>query len=308
MRRRRSVQMMWFVAGLGVAAVPVASISSANDTPLDDPTTREIASSHYWRTEITPRQIIEALAKATATETPDYSGKNLSFLDLANIDFKGAKLAKADLFGADLTGTSLKGSDLSGVRLDRATVLKSDFSGANLEGASMMRPAVNVSLDRNSAEAPKFAGAKLRGIRMTAMMDGADFRGADLTDAKLGPHEPRADISSMPSSLMRGSDFSGATLLRADLMWAKLAFSRFVGADLREVNLVGADLSMTDLSGADLTGADLTDADFDGAKLSGVRGLDKARGLDRVKNLRLPSGEVAVAPGLPSPAAATATP
>lgn len=39
----------------------------------------------------------------------------------------------------------------------------------------MMRPAVNISLQNNRADTPKFAGANPRGIRITAMMDGADF-------------------------------------------------------------------------------------------------------------------------------------
>lgn len=235
--------------------------------------------------DFTARQLSEAFYKAAQGHTPDLSGKDLSFLDLSDMDFKGASLSHADLFGVDLSRSKLTGSNLSGVRLDRAVVLSTDFSGANLQGASIMRPAVNITLELNRAEAPKFAGANLRGIRMTAMMDGADFRGADLTDANLGPHEPRADLSSMPSSIMRGSDFSGAILERADLMWAKLSFSKFVGANLRNVNFVGADLSKADFSGADLTGANLMDADFDSAILLGVRGLDKAEGLSSIKNL-----------------------
>ena len=146
------------------------------------------------------------------------------------------------------------------------------------KGASLLRPSINVALDRNPRDAPKFADANLRGIRIAAMMDGADFRGADMTDAHLGPYDLRADMSSMPGSILRGSDFSGAILRRADLMWAKLRFSKFVGADLRDVNFVGADLSMCDFSGADLTGANLMDADLDGANLSGVRGFDSVNG------------------------------
>ncbi len=235
--------------------------------------------------DFTAKQLTEAFHKAGVDHVPDYSNSDLSFLDLSNIDFKGATLYRANMFGVDLTHSNLKGANLSGVMLDRAIVVQSDFSGANLSGASLMRPSINISLDRNRADAPKFAGANLRAIRLTAMMDGADFRGADLTDAKLGPHEPRADISSMPGSLMRGSDFSGAILRRVDLMWAKLAFSKFVGADLRDASLIGADLSRVDFSGADLTGADLTDADLDGAILAGVRGLDTVTGLATVKNL-----------------------
>ena len=235
--------------------------------------------------DFTAREVTEAFFKAKPGVPLDFSGRDLSFLDLANIDFKGASLANANLYGVDLTRSSLRGTNLAGVKLDRAVIIGADFSGANLEGASVMRPSVYTTLYANKDEAPKFAGANMRGLRMTAMMDGADFRGADLSAARLGPHEPRADISSMPASSLRGCDFSGANLKGADLMWAKLSFSRFVGADLRDVNFSGADLSKADLSGADLAGADLTGADVDGANLSGVKGWVQAKGLATVLNL-----------------------
>jgi uncharacterized protein YjbI with pentapeptide repeats len=235
--------------------------------------------------DLTARQVTEMFYKASAGAPVDLSGKDLSFLDLAGVDFKGAQLSGANLYGVDLTKANLKGSHLIGVRLDRAAIERADFSGANLERASMLRPSVNTQLGVNSANAPKFAGANLRHVRITAMMDGADFRGADLTGARMGPHEPRADISSMPSSWLRGCDFSGAKMAGADLMWAKLNFSRFVGADVRDVNFSGADLSMTDFSGADVAGANFAGADVDGAMFNGVRGWDEVKGLEAAVNV-----------------------
>lgn len=234
--------------------------------------------------DLSARQVTEMFYKARTGTPVDLSGKDLSFLDLAGVDFKGALLSGANLYGVDLKTANLKGSQLAGVRLDRAAIEGADFSGANLERASMLRPSVYTRLGINSGKAPKFAGANLRHIRLTAMMDGADFRGADLTGARMGPHEPRADISSMPSSWLRGCNFSGAKMTGADLMWAKLSFSRFVGADVREVNFSGADLSMTDFSGADVRGANFGGADLDGARFSGVRGWEEARGLDTAVN------------------------
>lgn len=235
--------------------------------------------------DLSARQVTEMFYKARTGTPVDLSGKDLSFLDLAGVDFKGALLSGANLYGVDLKTANLKGSQLAGVRLDRAAIEGTDFSGANLERASMLRPSVYTRLGINSAKAPKFAGANLRHIRLTAMMDGADFRGADLTGARMGPHEPRADISSMPSSWLRGCDFSGAKMIGADLMWAKLSFSRFVGADVREVNFSGADLSMTDFSGADVRGANFGGADLDGARFDGVRGWEEAKGIDAAVNV-----------------------
>lgn len=48
-----------------------------------------------------------------------------------------------------------------------------------------MRPSIYTTLEKNSGEAPKFAGANLRNVRLTAMMDGADLTGADLDGAVL---------------------------------------------------------------------------------------------------------------------------
>ncbi len=238
--------------------------------------------------DFTARQITELLFNAHSSDLPDLSGKDLSFLDLSDIRFKAARLAGTNLFGADLSRSDLSLSDLRGARLDRSVIVDANFSGADLEGASILRPAINISLEQNRSDAPKFPGANLRGARITAMMDGVDFRGADLSGANLGPHEARADLSSMPSSVLRGCDFSGALLVGTNLMWAKLRFSKFVGANLANTNLVGADLSMTDLSGANLSEADVTGADFDGAVLDGVRGLETAHGIGQALNLKNP--------------------
>ena len=215
----------------------------------------------------------------------DFSGRNLRDLDLSGLDFHAARLTGADLFGADLTSANLTGVDLSGGNLNRTTVIRTDFSGANLHNAMFMRPSVSTTLDYDVAEAPKFAGADMRNIRMTSKMVGADFRGANLTGALLGPHEPRADITNLPASILKSCDFSGATLTDVDLSRAVLTFSRFVGADLRRANLAMADLTKADLSGADLTGADLTDANLDEANLAGVNGFETVRGRDSIRNL-----------------------
>jgi uncharacterized protein YjbI with pentapeptide repeats len=234
---------------------------------------------------LSARDVTVAVVKAGAGHPIDFSGRNLRDLDLSGLDFHAARLAGSDLFGADLTSSNLTGVDLSNGNLNRTIVIRADFSGANLHNVTFMRPSVSTSLEYDVAEAPKFAGADMRNIRMTGKMVGADFRGANLTGARLGPHEPRADISSMPASILKSCDFSGALLTDVDLSRAILTFSRFVGADLRRVSFVAADLSMADLSGADLTGSDLTGANLDGANLAGVKGFETVRGRDTIKNL-----------------------
>jgi uncharacterized protein YjbI with pentapeptide repeats len=51
--------------------------------------------------DLTREQVRDALARATADQPADFSGKSLEKLDLAKLNFAGAKLAGANLFGAN---------------------------------------------------------------------------------------------------------------------------------------------------------------------------------------------------------------
>ncbi len=173
-------------------------------------------------------------------------------------------------------------------RLDRSVLIQADLSGADLTGATIFRPTIYTDLSSSLADAPRFAGANLTNIRVMANLSGADFRGANLTNADLRPLEMRpgqGTLSTLMRNVLRSCDFSGATLRDANLNRAVLTFSRFVGADLRGGHLSDTDLSKTDFAGADLTGADLTRADLYGANLAGIKGFDTVKGLDSVANL-----------------------
>jgi len=238
--------------------------------------------------DFTVRQITSALFKAKPGERLDYSHHILTYLDLAGLDFKGAKLAHSDLYGTDFTGANLKGSDLSHTRLNRSVLIRADLSGADLTGATIFRPTVYSDLSANLADAPRFAGANLTGIRVMANLSGADFRGANMTKADFSPLESRpgqGTITSLMKNVLKSCDFSGAELKGANFDRADLTFSRFVGADLKGANLAKTDLSKTDLTGADLTGADLTHANLYGAILTGAKGLDTVKGLATAINL-----------------------
>lgn len=237
--------------------------------------------------DITVREITTSLFKAKPGETLDYSNHDLTYLDLSGLNFKGAKLAKSNLYGVDFTGANLRGTDMTGTRLDRATLIRADFSGANLSGASILRPTIYTDLRENVADAPRFAGANLTGIRVMANMSGADFHGADLTDANFTPREVRAGqgtLSTLAKNLLKSCDFTKAIMRGADFEHAVMTFSRFAGADLRGANLGDTDLSRADFTGADLTDADLTGADLDGATLLGVKGLETVKGLATALN------------------------
>jgi uncharacterized protein YjbI with pentapeptide repeats len=149
----------------------------------------------------------------------------------------------------------------------------------------MQRPSAYSTLHFDLREAPRFKGSNLRGVRITARLDGADFSGADLSHANIAPYDVHGDITITPRNVLNSCNFSGARMTGAVLTWAQLRFSRFAGTDLRGVDFTHADLSGADLSGADVSGADFTNADLYGVQLAGVKGLETARGLELAINL-----------------------
>lgn len=278
-------------AAAGVVALAVLWLATAANAQARDAWIRAAIGPEGVALKLPPQEFNARDVTTTVTQARrsgqslDFSGRNLRHLDLAGLDFSGSAMAGADLFGADLTAANLSGADLTGGNLNRANLIRANLSGAILVNATLMRPDVSTVLDYAPAEMPKFKGADMRGIRMTTKLIGADFRGANLRDARLGPHEPRADLSSLPASVLKSCDFSGADMRNVDLSRAVLTFSRFVGADMAGIDLNLADLSRADLSGADLTGADLTNANLDEANMTGVKGFDTVRGRETIKNL-----------------------
>ena len=275
---RASVSRCLILAAALALSVGALSIGAIAADPEPGPQTRP---------DFSVRDITTALFKAKPGEPLDYSNHKLAYLDLTGLDFKGAKLAHSDFFGTDFTGANLRGTDLSHTRLDRSVLIRTDLSGANLSGATILRPTVYTDLGENLADAPRFAGANLAGIRVMAKMSGSDFHGADLTGANLSPLESRpgqGTITTLAKNVLKSCDFSHAIMRGVNLDRAVLTFSRFVGTDLHDANFVNADLSKADFTGADLTGANLTGADLDGATLLGVKGLDTVKGLSTALN------------------------
>lgn len=89
------------------------------------------------------------------------------FIDLADLDFSGTDLSyvnlyQANLRGADLSGTNLLWANLAGANLRGARLDAADLRGATLSGADL-------------------SGASLRG----AKIGGSDFSSANLRDADL---------------------------------------------------------------------------------------------------------------------------
>jgi uncharacterized protein YjbI with pentapeptide repeats len=237
--------------------------------------------------EFTAQQVTAIVFKAPPGQRPNFAGKFLTYLDLAEIDFKAAHLAGADLYGSDFTGANLAGADLSKVRLDRAVLIRANLSDANLTDATILRPTIYADDKNTLTDAPSFNGANMTRVRVQADLSGADFRGANMTAADFGPLEGRPGQGTMvtiASNILKSCNFSGAQMAGANMTQAVLTFSRFTSADLRGVTFARAELTKVDFSGADVTGADFTGADLYDANFTGAIGLDQAKGLETTKN------------------------
>jgi uncharacterized protein YjbI with pentapeptide repeats len=233
-------------------------------------------------------QITRILHRTPPGQRPDFSGKFLAYLDLSELDFKGANLARSDFYGTDFTDANLSGVDLSYTRLDRSVLIRTNFAGATLTGATIYRPTIYTDLSNKPSDAPRFAGANLTSIHVQAELSGADFRGANLTDAHFFPLEWRSGqgtMATLSKNVMKYCDFSGARMVGADMSYVVLWFAKFTGADLRNANFTKSDLSRADFAGADLTNANLTGADVDGANFVGARGLETVKGFDKALNV-----------------------
>jgi uncharacterized protein YjbI with pentapeptide repeats len=187
--------------------------------------------------DLSPEEVRAVLERASVEHPADFSGKNLSELDLSGFDFSHANLAGVDLFGAKLVGANLSGAKLSGARLDLAWIIRADFRGADLSQASLFGPVVATGMGTPPpGEAPRFAGADLSGARVIARLPGVDLRGARFVGARLG-----VDIKNQPMGQMR-NDFSGADLTGSDLSGADVNRAVLAFARLRDANLSGANL------------------------------------------------------------------
>jgi uncharacterized protein YjbI with pentapeptide repeats len=217
------------------------------------------------------REVVTALKQAERGRRPDLSHLDLSNLNLADVDFKGADLSASNLFGADLTGSDLEGANLSRAVLDRSILVRARFTNATLQHASIRRPSVSLDLSFDPPDLPTFRNANLVGVQLTARLDGADFSGADLSNASFTLWHER-DLGGAPSAGLDRCDFTAAKMQGINMRGLSLTQSSFRDADLR-----GADLRDTDLRGANLTGALLDGAKLDDAKLDGVVGLSPSR-------------------------------
>jgi len=209
-------------------------------------------------------------------------------------DCKGANLAGSTLNGANLQGANLLESRLSNATLEQANLTAADLSGAIVTNANLL----NADFSNAALVGTDFRGSDMRGVNLfdadlrgtilsrvnltrvdlrgAASLRGSLFSNANMVEAQLaGTNLSGVDLS--------GADLTSANLERADLSGAYLSGATLAGANLRGANLNGAWLNLVDLTGADLTeaslagvvliGSSLASADFSQADLSGVNAI-----------------------------------
>lgn len=197
-----------------------------------------------------------------ASSRADFSSLNLESLNLKNSKFEFSNFAYANLKDAILSNCDCRSSCFDCAALSNVIAKKAMFAGAKMHNCHLI-------------------GADL---------EGADFSGAELVQrAKL-------QYANLAKCVLRETDFTGATLINANMTQADVTAANFINAVLAdadlsgifglgrikfrnakmnncvlsEANLFGADFSRANLTQTSLMGATLVSTDFKGANLTGV--------------------------------------
>ncbi|XP_030580724.1 BTB/POZ domain-containing protein KCTD9-like isoform X1 [Archocentrus centrarchus] len=187
----------------------------------------------------------------------NFTGADLSRLDLRYINFKMANLRGTNMTHANLSGANLERADLSvacldGANLQGVKMLCTNAEGASLRSCNFEDPAgIKANLEGEAANqehsSDKHADTVVNMVLLVCVCvcvcvcvwsTGANLKGVD----------------------MEGSQMTGINLRVATLKNAKL----------KNCNLRGATLAGTDLENCDLSGCDLQEANLRGSNVKGA--------------------------------------
>ena len=151
----------------------------------------------------------------------DFSGRDLSQIDIRYTQFRGSTLKDTDFYGSILNGVNFHSANMEGCYLEECSILESDFSYANLKNASLMFAEPEILTAEEEPSVSKLLPARFRYADLTdADLNGANLAGADFTEANL-----------------TGADFTGANLTGADFTGATLDGTVFTDALLDDAIL-----------------------------------------------------------------------
>jgi uncharacterized protein YjbI with pentapeptide repeats len=171
--------------------------------------------------------IMTVLGRRTsaATDPPldfsgvDLSGVNLVGADLPRVHFDEAQLQGAEFDGAQLQDASFVGADLAGAVFDDAQLQRAIFATAQLK---------NVNFNSAQLQDAHFADAEMRGVALSsAQAQGAIFANARLQGVLL------------ENAQLQGAILNGAQLQRAILDGAQLQWAGLTDAQLQQAKCTG---------------------------------------------------------------------
>ncbi|KAL1414297.1 hypothetical protein MTO96_030532 [Rhipicephalus appendiculatus] len=157
----------------------------------------------------TRQDVLTALARIPAGDlrfqAADFTGADLSHLDLNHVKFKWAKMQKCDLSHSILNHSCFEGADLREAKLEKAQLLGAKFNRANLSGAY----AKSCVLGQQGDVAVNIAN--LEGANLNdAVLDGSKMYGVNLKKAEM-------NRVSLVGCDMRTAILAGATMLDCNL-------------------------------------------------------------------------------------------
>lgn len=179
--------------------------------------------------------------------------------DLRNLDLRTSVLAAKSLRGARLDGANLSGVNLSGTSFVSSSFVKAKASGSVLTGTDFTDAKLD-SIDLSAATGvkPHFVRASGTGIFLkSAELSGSDFSGASLVRAVL-------DNGSFPESIFSNTDLSETTAVSTNLTRTQFLNSNLFSMNLTKANFTDAQATLADFSFAILSSANLSGVRFSG--------------------------------------------
>lgn len=147
----------------------------------------------------------EQLYSTASYQMKDLRKVRLSKNDLTNWDFSQQNLAGADFTDAIMVGADMSESDLTNAKLASASLERTNLTDAIVAGADLSNTALEASQLYATAS---HRNGDLRGIALDDnVLEGWDFNGQDLTNARFSAASP-----AMREASFEGTDFRGASL------------------------------------------------------------------------------------------------
>lgn len=161
-------------------------------------------------------------SRSTRLERADLTGATGVGSDFSGASIAGGRINGLDLTGAKLDNLSLAGTEAVELIAPRATSdAKAEDSGGNFYHANLTGADFSNTIFRGvSVERARLDGASLKDAQWEMYGNGANFRGADLTRAKMGASS--LDFADLTDAKLTDASFLGPVGMDVQLGWTWL--------------------------------------------------------------------------------------